>query len=753
MPVSSNLGGIGTNLPFQLGGVAGLVPPPFNPSGQPWSVAQVPGDPAAWRRTTRDSFARGPEFAQPNLDPSTVPFYPSSNSGEPPVWRRRTIDTWARGPELAQPNVNPATIAPLYVVSTREQDVTPPQRYLTLASTITPVFPSFGAPQQINLAGYGINHRGIGTPRLTGGAQSLQAFVSGVNESAYFLALSCSMTRQLGTSGTATVKFLVAAGGWVPTLGASITLIEYNRTVFSGIIDRRKYTVYAATSEVEYTAYCVDWNGLMQRHLVVQDFAADTLVNVCTGLMGSRSISADLISTAGVNTSLSIAEAFSFSYIKISDALTQMAESTNTIWWIDNYKVLHMILAAGATASAYSVAENGMQTDPDVTVEDSLANYRNTQYVRTSNEILSESVSLTDSHTFAGTAGDVVCITRYPFTSSPPSVLENGIEIVGTDRFFQLVVGGTTVYPPGGEGWYWAVGFFGVWHWPTTPVPVAGTTISVSYTGISTYAGNVVKYQDAAEVLRMQGIAGGSGVFEEIEDYSGSITYAQALALAQGIEQAAAPPPQTVTVSTVEPVEDIGYAVSVVLPRWALSGTYVIQQINRIHAGANLGYGTGFRTTIQLVSARTLGNFTQYFERLLARLNKNFVSAPTEKPSWDLAFDTPGNLSSGLVVGTFGAAWGVQVGLGRISYVSVLFETAADANIVIDILLNGATVFSTAAKATYTTAMTGTLELYANLDPTKINVTRGDKLTLSVLQCGAILPGKNGTVAVVITQR
>lgn len=681
----------------------------------------------------------------PPLDPSTVPWHTSLNSGEPPDRRRTTLDSFARGPELAQPTLNPSTI-PWLEASDFAQRVTPLWRYTTKESRAIPFFPSLAPAQQINLAGQGINHRGIGTPRVTGGVQSLQAFVSGVDRSANFLALSCTITRQLATSGTATVKFLVASGGWVPVLGSQIILTEFNRTVFSGIIDRRRYTVYPATSEVEYTAYCVDWNGIMQRRLIVQDTPADSLYNVAI------KIAIDGIDASGVDGSLSV-DAFSFSYIKRSDALTQLAESSNTIWWIDNYKVLHMILAANAVSSAYSVAENGMQTDPDVTVEDSLANYRNVQYVRTSSQLLSETVQVTDSHTFSGSAADIVCITRYPLTSAPQSVLENGIEIINTDRFFELVVGGPTVYPPGGEGWYWSRQFFGVFHWPSTPVPVNGTTLSVTYTGISTYAGNVVVYKDSAEIIRMMGISGGSGWFEEIEDYSGSVTYAQALALAQGIEQATAPPPQTVTVSTVEPIEDIGYAVSVVLPRWGLSGTYVIQQISRVHTGADLGFGTGFRTSIQLVSARTLGNWTQYFERLLARLNKSFISPPTEKPTWGLAFDTPGNLSNGLLPGLFGDAWAVQVGLGRIEYVSLLFETAADADIVIDIQLNENSIFLSPGNATYTVSMTGTQQLYANLNPLRINVTRGDKITLSVLACGALQPGKNGTVTVVIGQR
>lgn len=605
--------------------------------------------------------------------------------------------------------------------------------------------------QSISLVGLGLNHRKIGIPTLTGGAQGLLVFISGINESGTFAALSCNIRRQLGTTGTCRAVFNVDAGGFEPELGASIVAQENNRVLFSGLIIKRTRGVYPNTSVSMWTVTGVDWNGLLQRHVIAKDFVAGSLLGIAGGILTQPSIIDDRISTDGVDPDIEVGDDFSFNYIKMSDAFGQLALSTNTIWWIDNYKVLRQILAVDAPLSDYSVTENGQQVDPDITVDDSLDNYRNTQYVRAANQLLSETVTVTDSHTFSGTTGDIVCITRYPLVSAPFSVLENNVEIVNTDRFFELKLDGTTVYPPGGEGWYWTAGSYGVWHWPSPDYPTAGTTLAVSYNGVSTFQGNVVKYQDSAQILAMQALSGGSGVFEEIEDYSGSLTYSQALALAQGIEQGTAPPPQVINCGTIEIVEDIGYAVVVNIPRWGVSGTYVIQQIERIDAGRDLGKGTRFRTRLQLVSTRTLGNFTQYWERLYARLNKAFISPPTEKPTWALAFDTPGSPSSGLAVGDFGAAYPVQTGLGRIQYVSIVFETAADANIVINIKLNGDTIFSTLPS--YAPGDTGTQVLYGAFNPNRVNVQRGDLLALSVVSCGTLNPGKNGTVIVVIGQR
>ena len=652
------------------------------------------------------------------------------------------------------PPLDPAT-KPWYVVQAALPLPPHPRARRTLESLA--LFPPFFGPHpvspQISLQNQGINHRKIGTISVTGGSQGIFVFITGVNQSGTFAALTAKMTRQIGTTGTASIVFNVPSGGFQPQLGAIVTLIENNKTLFSGIIMRRRRTVYAATTMSKYTIDCADWNGILQRHLIASDFSADTLYNITSRMFQTPSINDDHIIPSSVDQTISTGDSFSFSYIKMSDALTQLALSTNTIWWVDNTRALHMILPANAVASAYSVAENSLQVDIDsITVDDNLDNYRNVQYVRTSQEILTELVTLTESHTFTGAAGDIVCPTTYPLTTAPSSVKENGVELVGTNRFFQLKTDGTTTNYPPTDGYYWAVGFYGIWHWPSQTAPINGTVLSVTYTGASTYTGNVVAYLDTAQIVAQQGVSGGSGRFEEIEDYSGSITYTQALALATGIEKATAPPPSVVTLSTIEQVEDIGYAVTVNLPRWGINGTYVIQQIDRIDSGADLGKGTRFRTTLQLVSAKTLGNFTQYFERLLARLNKSTVSAPTEKPTWGLAFDTPGTVSAGLQTGVFGEPYAVQVGLGRILYVAIVFATAADANIVIDIQLNGTSI-SDSSHFVYTPGNTGTQILYGNLNPNFVNVKRGDLLTLSILQCGTLAPGRNGTVIVVIGQR
>lgn len=685
--------------------------PPLDPSFQPWEVALGPVQVAPWRPTTLESFARGPELPQPPLNPLTIPFY---------------------------------------VASTREQEVTPPQRYRTLESVAIPVFPQTFPASQIQIFAGGINHRHIGGLTVTGGAQQLQAFIRHVDRSGTFLCLSARIMRQLNTTGTCEAKFAVPSGGFTPVIGDSLQIIEFNRTLFSGFIDRRKYTVYPGTTTREYTVQAVDWNGLLQRRLVTKDYTAATLEAIVSDIVLFFLQSEGI--TVQIDSSIAVADDFSFKYIKLSDAFNQLAQVTNTIWWIDNYKVLRFIHAASATASAFFVDETGAKQAADIFVEDSLQNYRNVQYVRTPQNILSETVTVTDSHTFTGAAADIVCPTRYPLTSQPQSVLENSIEIVGTDRLFELVVGGTTTYPSGGEGYYWAKQFSGIFHWPSNSPPTAGTTLDVTYTGVSTYAGNVVVYRDTAEIANMAAATGGSGIFEEIEDYSGDITYAQALALATGIEQATAPVPTIMEWSTIEQFEDLGYAVSVNLPRWGVNQTLVIQQVSMSSEAVDLGKGTTFRTNMQLVSARTLGNWTQWYERLLARLNKFPISPPTEKPTWALAFDTPGNVSSGLAVGAFGAPWSVETGQGRILYVSAVFNDGADADIKIDIFLNGISIFDS-TKLVYPSGTAGSTILYTNLAPGQVNVKQKDLLTLSVLQCGLISPGKNGTITVVIGQR
>jgi len=730
----------------------GAGPPPFDPGSVPWYVAANNEAPPVWRRRTQESFARGPELPQPILDPSTFVWPAAVNSGEPPPWRRITQESVVRITELSQPPLNPSTVSPQRLAWTYEQEVVPRWRYRTQESYAEPFFPSSIPTQQLNLVSKGIRHRKLGIWSLSGGVQGLLVFIAGVNQTGTFAALTARITRQLQTTGNAQAVFNVPAGGFTPQLGASILISENGTTLFAGIINKRKHEIYPNTTMSKWTVDCVDWNGLMQRHLLARNYPVATLASITQDMMLQPTINLDRVSTAAVDPGLVTADSTTYPYWKYSDVLNDLGQATDAIWWIDNTKNLHFILPANAPTSTFSVTENGQQVSPDVIVEDSLDNYRNKQYLRTSQTILSESVTLTESHTFSGSPADVGFATKYPLLSAPSSVKENGVELVGTNRFFKLNASGPSNYPPypPTTGYYWIEGGYGIFAWPTTVPPTAGTVVSVTYTGSSTYQGNVVVFADSTEIANQAAISGGSGIFEEIEDYSGSLTYTQALAIAQGTEQATAPPPDIVTINTVELVEDIGYKVTVNLPRWGVNASYVIQQMDLIDQGATLGKGTRFMRKLQLVSARTLGNYTQFWERLFGRLNKALVSVPVVGPSWELATDKGPNLSAGLAVGLYQSAT-VQVSIGKIAAVSAYFRTAADATIIIDITLNGQSIFDS-TRLQYRVAQTGITELYGNFNPNNINVKQGDVLTLSIIACGTLSPGKNGFVQVYITQ-
>ncbi len=116
---------------------------------------------------------------------------------------------------------------------------------------------------------------------------------------------------------------------------------------------------------------------------------------------------------------------------------------------------------------------------------------------------------------------------------------------------------------------------------------------------------------------------------------------------------------------------------------------------------------------------------------------------------WSLAFDSPGNLSPGLQNGAVGNAYPVQAGLATILYVTVLFLDAADSTIVIDILLNGNSIFD-GSKIRYEPGDTGSTKIYSNLVLTQLK--QNDQLLLTVLAHGGLAPGKNGTVIMQIAE-
>lgn len=663
---------------------------------------------------------------------------------------------------------DPSTAVTYQVISTRAQDVTPPRRYRTLASEVFIALPEFQQLQQVNLVGQGFNRRNMGIVTITGVPQPLSIFVKGTDRSASLLVETAEISKQLGTTGTLNVRFtMLTTDSFRPSFGDSIVLSEFGKRRFAGYIDEIDFTVYPGTNRLDYLCKCSGWESILQRRIITGVFPAaryPSLFVMVTALnvMLAENLTLD---TTTVDATLALTDDYTFDYIKFSDAFNQLALATDTVWWVDNYQRIHFQKPVNMQASSYAIADNNGKQIDSITVTQSLANYRNRQYVKASTNILSQSVTLTESHTFTGVRHpdpvngplgiDIVCLTSYPLASQPQSVKENNVEITGTPRFFELKFDGTvTAYPPAGEdGYYWMQNSFGIFHWPPSQNPTPGTTLSVTYTGTSAYQGNVVVYSDAAEIANLAAKTGGTGIFEEIEQYQGTGTYQQLIDLAKGIEVATAPVPTQFVANTIEQIEDIGYLVSVNLAKYGINETLAIQQIRAKSFGANMGKGTTFQSMLTLVSQKTLGDWRSWFERLLAKIQAQSSIGPNEIATFTLAADVPGTLSTGLAVGAFGSAYAVTSPAGQIVSVSLCFLTAADANIVINIFVNGVSIFPGGNLPTYAPADTGNTRFFNAFVKVPFNVVQGDQITLSVVGCGNVNPGKNGTVSVTMVRK
>ena len=648
------------------------------------------------------------------------------------------------------------------------------RRFATLESWVGITFPGQIPSQQINLINQGFNRRNFGTLTITGIPQPLSIFIKNVDRSANLLVETADISKQLGTTGTANVRFtMLSTDSFRPSFGDAVVLTEYGKRRFAGYIDEIDFTVYPGTTRLDYLCKCSGWESILQRRLMTGGtYTAALFPTLLTMVQRINAFNLAgenfAVDSGSIDSTITLSSTDDYSsawmYRKVSDAFNDLALATNTVWWVDNYQKIHFAKPSGMTASSFAIADNNGKQIDSITVTQSLANYRNKQYVKATSNILSQTVTITDSHTFTGVRHpdpvngplgiDVVCITTYPFSSQPTSVKENGIEITGTDRFFELKFDGTpTTFPSGGEGWYWMMNSYGVWHWPTSANPTVGTTLDVSYTGVSTFSGNVVVFADASEITAMAARTGGTGVFEEVEQYQGAGTYQQLLDLATGIEKATAPVPTLFTGTTIEQIEDIGFTVGVNLATYGINETLVIQQIQAKSLAMDLGKGTTFRSTLTLVSQKTLGDWRSWYERLLAKLQAIAAIGPLEIAEWPLATDIPGTPSVGLQVGTFGSPHTVQTGLGQIVSASVTGLDAPDAAVTIDIVLaaTGKSIF--ASPMVYNPADSPGAKFYNTFNPQPYNVKQGDGLILKVLTVGTVNPGKNFTVQVIILRK
>lgn len=291
-----------------------------------------------------------------------------------------------------------------------------------------------------------------------------------------------------------------------PVSGQEVLIYDEDSTViFGGVIVSVQKEAITKSSESSYRTYvysveCSDYQKLLDRYLINNSYTSQTCKQIIDDLVANYTDPAIGFTTTSVSTGPTITKA-TFSYRRVSDAITELADLVEYDWYVDESKVIHFFqretIPAPLDISDTTLVEsvNSFSLTPDYT------QVRNRVYVRGGTY---DSAAYTESFTADGLR------RSWPLAFKPSglSITVGGVaKTVAVDHLnpddgtYQYFYNYLEQYVRCAEN----VG--------TTPTPADGVTIAVTYTY---QVPIIIMAENLASQTAIAAIEGGTGRYEHI---------------------------------------------------------------------------------------------------------------------------------------------------------------------------------------------------------------------------------------------
>jgi hypothetical protein len=411
-----------------------------------------------------------------------------------------------------------------------------------------------------------------------------------------------------------TCNFILQAPDSVPTAGQEV--IVYRDTtdnkLFGGVIINAKQTKLSPSEDIYYRDYaysveCIDYQRQLDRFLVNQTYASSSCKTIIDDIVANFTDSALGFTTNNVETGPTVTKA-NFSYQRVSDALSKLADLVGYDWYVDADKDIHFFQRKTILAP--------------YNIQDDLA---------VAGVVPTEPVGKLATDVLAGIGGNVV----FDFDLTPDYmqvrnrvIVRGGYELSdaytetfvtdGQKRIWKLgwKPHNVSAFTVGGAAKTYAVDnlnpddgtFEYFWNYQesyiraaenpgTTTTPPDGTIISITY---QYEVPILVQVDDTASQLLIAVTEGGSGRYEHVIKDETISSKSEAQDRGQADLDAFANPMITGSFKTYDHGFQAGQVVNVNVSGYTqYAGDYVIQQVSiSVPAPGELLYTITFATTL-----------------------------------------------------------------------------------------------------------------------------------------------------------
>lgn len=428
----------------------------------------------------------------------------------------------------------------------------------------------------------------------------MQLLIGGVNRNNLYQAGSLQIQDALNERTIASFALKDPAGAYRPPVGAMVQIYDNaGILIFAGTVDEPDEEQPLGTSLLAFEVPCVDWHQLADRHLVTETYANQTAGAIVNNLL-TKYLAGEGVTAGTIQAGPTITSAV-FPYVMVSQALQELSELTGYSWYIDANKTLHFF-ERSTNAAPWGIGT----TSPirKVKVRRTRAEYRNRQYVRAGQDI-----SDARTENFKGDGAAKTFTVALPI-ALVPTVKVNGIAktvgIQGVDT---------------GKDWYWNKGEKQVVQDSAAVALAATDTLEVTYQGFFPI---VAVSDDPAAIAERQGVEGGTGVYEAVDDAPNLDRLAAAVEKADGLLRRYARIGTTLEFETDRAGLKAGQILPVNLPEHALSGSFLIDRVTMTD------YNQGaIRYVVHAVDGEAVGGWAQFFRRMV-QTGRTFVIRENE---------------------------------------------------------------------------------------------------------------------------
>lgn len=598
-----------------------------------------------------------------------------------------------------------------------------------------------------------------GAPDVGGGTATLQVFVGNYDRSRWQLRpgginlTQRTLGRWTGTAifqncpvrdadGVLDMTALDTVNEFVPAFGMTVLIKEFGRTLFRGCIREVEAKRHPGTNLCVYTCQLADKGTLCERRVVtkyypaasepdaVQWDMADVIRDIVTNFLNGEGIDVD----PDLPATLGLLSAPIQQYITVAQAFDQLRDLLGYAgWFIDLTQTLVFTEVTGVEDAPFELLETELRwRELSVRVTDQ--DYRNRQYVMSNRKLIPGDDGVpSNAETY-----ELLRWGDRPNAAIQPSIYDdeggyqrrvfdegfppyfyftefgidriisaklNGVEVtvlksdeMTFEQWDEFRSGTERVWAYDGNGSSLVI-FPSLFSDPHTPLNSPGDIIEITYLPSSassqtgTAQSDVFSVEEPIEPLPGEKFGTcGSGRYEHVEQVNDVFTREAGQALAAGLLARSGGIPKIVSFETDVPGFQVGQRIYANIPRNLLSDEemFVTELEGTSLEGTDLGQQSSFRWRISASNRPDVGSWLKTWQRLWRR-----TQHPTPLPR---IAPTTIILGSGRSLRS-----GEEMNPGKIDetgqlvdVVAVFLDPPEDQDLVIDVRLDGVSIFSSA---------------------------------------------------------